>query len=55
MTISENFIDKYSQINYKDFDSRTLEAGRNLFLDAMGNIIASIRVGNNKKLNHKYS
>ena len=51
MTISENFIDKYSQINYKDFDSRTLEAGRNLFLDAMGNIIASIRVGNNKKLN----
>tara|TARA_B110000467_G_scaffold163190_1_gene188485 strand:- start:1291 stop:2610 length:1320 start_codon:yes stop_codon:yes gene_type:complete len=51
MTISNNFIEKYSSINYKDLDSETLEAGRNLLIDSLGNIIATLRAGDNKKLN----
>tara|TARA_B110000008_G_scaffold145929_1_gene147610 strand:- start:18124 stop:19443 length:1320 start_codon:yes stop_codon:yes gene_type:complete len=51
MTISENFIANYSVVKSKDLDSQTIEAGKNLFIDSLGNIIASLRTGGNKVLN----
>jgi 2-methylcitrate dehydratase PrpD len=55
MTISEKLIDKYSKIHYEDFNSKTLEAGRNLLIDAVGNLIASIRIADNEKLNQTFA
>ena len=51
MTISENFVDKYSSIQYKNLQSENLEAAKNLLIDSLGNIIASIRTGGNAELN----
>ena len=51
MTISQDFVEKYTSINHNDLDLKTLEAGRNLLIDSLGNIIASLRIGGNEKLN----